>query len=751
MYFCDVKKGLLILAGILVCAASRAEETDSLRMTLDEVSVTAIKSGGNRALRPEAVTVVGAAEVERLNILSMKEVSEIAPNFYIPAYGSRMTSSIYVRGIGARIDQPAVGLNVDNVSFLNKDNYDFDLVDIERIEVTRGPQCTMYGRNTMAGVVNIYTLSPMNWQGLRFSGEIAGGGTYRAALSAYRKFSPRLAMGLSANFSRFGGFFTNLYNGKKADAERGGSLRWKTVFNPSDLLHIENTAALSLSRQSGYPYKSAETGEINYNDTCFYRRTGVSDGLTLRCYLPGVTVSSITGLQYIDDNMTLDQDFLPLSYFTLTQKRREWAFTEDIVAESRSDRPYRWLAGLFGFFKRARMSAPVTFKETGIERLIEHHRNQYNPQYPIKWDTESFVLGSNFINPVYGFAAYHRSTYALDRLTLTAELRLDYEKTVLNYRSHCQTSYTTYDATRPGLPPVPYREHPVDISENGRLSRDFLQLLPRLSVDYRLPLESRSSLYLTVAKGYKAGGFNTQMFSDVLQQSLMESMGLTSKYDVSEIVSYRPEKSWNYELGAHLDFAPALPLRADVAAFYIDCRDQQLTMFPEGTTTGRIMANAGKTRSAGVELALDYRPTRRWDLKASWGFTSAHFKEFNNGMNDFSGRRIPYAPKNTLFLGATFRLPVSLDWLRSVEIGANLRGVGDIYWDEANDDRQDFYALLGANLRLSHPRYSLELWAENLSGTRYETFRYVSIGNKFFQSGKPRQLGVTLRLNFETK
>lgn len=123
-----------------------ATESDST-INIGEVSVTAIKQGLDLRLQPIASTVVGRREAERLGVASMKDVSEIAPNFYIPAYGTRMTSSIYVRGLGARIDQPVVGLNVDNVPFLNKDAYDFDLFDIERIEVIRGPQSTLYGRN----------------------------------------------------------------------------------------------------------------------------------------------------------------------------------------------------------------------------------------------------------------------------------------------------------------------------------------------------------------------------------------------------------------------------------------------------------------------------------------------------------------------------------------------------------------------------------------------------------------------------
>ena len=145
-----------------VCSAYASVPPDTASVSLAEVSVTAIKQTRIAGNLPTASTVISGAEVERLNVVTMKNVSEVAPNFYIPDYGSRMTSSIYVRGLGARIDQPVVGLNIDNVPYLNKDNYDFDLLDIERIEILRGPQSTLYGRNTMGGLINIYTLSPLH-------------------------------------------------------------------------------------------------------------------------------------------------------------------------------------------------------------------------------------------------------------------------------------------------------------------------------------------------------------------------------------------------------------------------------------------------------------------------------------------------------------------------------------------------------------------------------------------------------------
>lgn len=722
-----------------------ATETDST-IHIGEVAVTAIKQGLDLRLQPVAATIVSRSETERLGIASMKDVSEIAPNFYIPAYGSRMTSSIYVRGLGARIDQPVVGLNVDNVPFLNKDAYDFDLLDIERIEVIRGPQSTLYGRNTMGGQINIYTLSPLNFSGSRVMASAASGPQMKLGISHYRHLRPRLAMGFSGYFNYTDGFFTNEATHYKADREKSGSLRWRTEWLPVQRLKVSNVASLSISHQSGYPYCWAETDRIAYTDTCYYRRTGFSDGLTIGYDAGSWTLSSITSLQYIDDKMGLDQDFRTVDYFTLVQKRREWTVTQDFVARSRKGGRYEWLAGLFGFSRNTAMDAPVTFKADGIDSLILRHRNELNPQYPIRWDDDSFVLGSHFSYPVYGLAAYHQSTVRLDRWTLSAALRLDYEHAALRYRSKANTSYTILDATLPGATPTVFDSRTIDIDDRGRLSQHFLELIPKVTASFRLPMPSPSEVYISVGKGYKSGGYNTQMFSDVLQQRIMGMMGMAEKYDVNDIVRYRPEKSWNYEAGAHITCAEGR-VGCDLAAFLIDIRDQQLTMFPEGTTTGRITTNAGRSRSWGFETAIRYNPSPRWLVTASYGLTDARFRSFWNGRENFRGNRVPYAPANTLFASATFRTPVGR-WLDMLTANVNCRGIGPIYWDEDNSSRQSFHALLGASLSIRRDWWTVDLWAENITSARYKVFEFVSVGQRFYQPGRPRQYGLTLRLSF---
>ncbi|MDE5674421.1 MAG: TonB-dependent receptor plug domain-containing protein, partial [Muribaculaceae bacterium] len=178
---------LAVSTSFSVCAEE--EVTDTVGVMLDEVNVTNVKQMSRLKNETEAATIIGRIELEQLGVSAIKGITGVVPNFYIPDYGSRMTSSIYVRGIGARMDQPSVGLNVDNVPYMNKDAYDFDVADIASVEMLRGPQSTLYGRNTMAGVINVTTLSPMRFQGWRISLEAASGTSIKASGGWYHKFN----------------------------------------------------------------------------------------------------------------------------------------------------------------------------------------------------------------------------------------------------------------------------------------------------------------------------------------------------------------------------------------------------------------------------------------------------------------------------------------------------------------------------------------------------------------------------------
>lgn len=725
-----------ILLSVAVGAAGQVG--DSLRdghKVLGELEVTGIK----RTVRNDAmaVTKIGPSLIHRLGIDAVKDIGEIAPNFYMPDYGSPITSAMYVRGLGARMDQPVVGLQVDGIQYLNKDAYDFDIVDIAGIEVLRGARATLNGRNSMGGQIIVTTLSPWTTRGLRLHAEGGMYGRWRGGASYYTRLTPEVATSVGVTGSGHGGYWTNAHNGQPLGKNRRAEARWKLSWRPTTYLSVTNTAAISHVRQRGYPYTLAGQTSPAYNDTCDYRRWMFSDGLTASFAGKRMIATSTTSVQYIDDRMHLDQDFTPLPYFTLTQSRREWSVCQDIYAKGSRGR-YDWLLGAFAFGRRSRMQAPVRFGPTGVEQLIESHRNQINPDYPIEWYSRSFTLGSDFTPGSMGFALYHQGTVRLGRWSLDLGLRWDIERASLSYRSHCNTGYTTWHVLPDGSREV-YSRTPVIIDDAGSLHRTFSQLLPKLTVTRRL---DGGELWADVSKAYKAGGYNTQMFSDVLQQRIMGIMGLTAKYSLDEIVSYRPERSWNYELGLRYRW-PARGLSVEAVAFVIDCRDQQLTVFPDGNTTGRIMTNAGRTLSRGVELSAAWRPVEQLDLQGAWGWTDARFTRYHNGIEDFAGKRVPYAPANTLFSSAVWRPGVELLGLRP-SLGAQLRCAGPIYFDEANTVRQPLYATLGLNAALSADRWTLRLWGDNLTDSRYSTFYFKSMNRSFSQPGAPRACGATL-------
>lgn len=722
---------------------SAAEATLDSIVGLNEVSVSVIKSTSG-VMFPASVTAVGEDMIEQYDIDGVKGVSEIAPNFYMPEYGSRMTSSIYVRGLGTRIDQPVVALNVDNVPLLSKENYDFSFTDLDRVEVVRGPQSILYGRNTIGGAINMSTLSPLKYQGVKATVGYGSGNSWNAALSVYEKLSPTLGLAVSGAYSSTDGFYRNNYSGNKVDTEESWLARTKLAWRPSDNFLLENSAWISSTSQGGYPYQSLASGEINHNDTCFYDRTSVIDGLTMRYFMDNVSISSITSFQYINDNMTLDQDFLPEDYFTLTQKRHEWAFTQDFVVKG-SAGDYKYLGGLFGFYKRGNMSAPVTMKDYGIKTFIEDNANQPGSPMQIKWDERSMLLASDFTLPNWGLAVYHESQYSWNNWTASLGMRLAYERAEIDYHSYVNTGMSLCMQQGPML--IPIKQIPISLDLADRLHSTSLQLLPELKISYNFNRET--AIGLVVSKGYKAGGYNTQMFSDILQQSMMSMMpgGNESPYEIDDVISYDPETSWNYEINATTSlFDRTLDL--DATIFFIDTRDQQMTVFPDGDTTGRMMTNAGRTHSKGVEIAATWRPDEHFTVNASYGYTDARFRRYNNGLIDCKDNHVPYAPTNTLFAAVTYSTDINSQWLKGIDINANCRGVGQIYWNEENTEKQSFYALAGLSLNFRTSIAEIELWGDNLTKTKYSTFYFESVGNKFVQRGNPRRIGVTVRFDF---
>lgn len=734
-------------------------QRDTSVSELPEISVVAqIKQKSNLRNEPLSSSVMNFAEIDRRGVETLHDLSLFTPNLYMPEYGSKMTSSIYIRGLGSRMDNAAVGIYADRMPLLNKNGFDADLWDITRIELLRGPQSTLYGRNTIGGIINIYTLSPMQYQGVKIALGYSSGNTYKAKASLYHKFSEKAAFSIGMNYYSSDGFFKNTYDGSDCDWMEGGSARARVILRPNPKWTVDNLFSVSRVRQGGYAYSLYDSQEdkilpVAYNDMSGYERTMISNGLSIDFKSENLHFSSVTSWQYLDDCMTLDQDFTVKSMFTMKQAQNEHTFTQDFVLKS-NDSHKRWqhLTGATFFYKGMDMDAPVWLKEDGINELILNKINDgihtVMPFADLLFQENEIELSSLFKMPVYGIALYHQSEFVFGRFRLTAGLRLDYEHSSLDYANHGALHYR-FTLTMPDYKLIETRL-------GGEEKRDYIEPLPKLALSYSLPYGS--NLYLSFSRGFKAGGYNTQMFSDILQNQvqsdIMADMGmggdhggsLSTAYSVGEIISYRPEYSWNYELGGHFNFMDGR-VKADAALFYINCTDQQITIFPNGETTGRMMTNAGKTRSLGAEVSVT-ADFNGFETGLSYGYTDAEFTSYDNGVEDYGGRKVPYIPLNTLSAHAGYSWYNIGGAIDRLSVSVNYNGIGKIYWNEENTLCQPFYSMLGASVKVERKWAGLEFWAKNLTDTKYNLFYFVSVGNAFYAQGKPVQYGVNLYFNF---
>jgi outer membrane receptor protein involved in Fe transport len=218
-----------------------AQTTDSLYHDIELVEITASLKADNHKQKPISATTLTMADIDQRGIGSIKDISLIAPNFYQPDYGSSITSSIYVRGFGSRIDQPVLGLTIDDVPVMNKNSYDFDLFDIRRIELLRGPQGTLYGRNTSAGVMNITTLSPHDWQGFRAMAELTSNLSYRLSAAYYAKATEKLGIARSVAANHDEGYFRNTHTNTMCDRGDNFGARLRLQWLASSRLSVDNT------------------------------------------------------------------------------------------------------------------------------------------------------------------------------------------------------------------------------------------------------------------------------------------------------------------------------------------------------------------------------------------------------------------------------------------------------------------------------------------------------------------------------
>ena len=315
---------------------------DSSRVyDIDEVVVVSQpKENFRLRQQPLSSTSFGSYQMQRLASRDLRELSCYVPNFVMPNYGSRFTNAMYVRGIGSRINSPAVGIYLDGIPVLSKAAFNLHHYQTSRIDILRGPQGTLYGQNSEGGLVRIYSRDAYDSKGTYVNLGL-GSHFYRNVEAAhYMKLSPRIALGVAAFYDGQKGFFHRAGTSDYADNydEAGGKFNLKFRFDRGwsmDLL-----ANYQFVYQHAFPYGQLDlnSGKAALPNTTFpglYRRNMLLSGINLRHEGAKWDFASTTSYQFLDDNMKMDQDYLPGDYLSLQQDQLQNSITQEFTFKSR--------------------------------------------------------------------------------------------------------------------------------------------------------------------------------------------------------------------------------------------------------------------------------------------------------------------------------------------------------------------------------------------------------------------------------
>ena len=778
---------LLALGGQLAAVATPLKSLDTEALSdsskvidLDEVVVVSQpKEQVRLRLQPVSSNVFGSEQLQQLHVHDLSQLSQYVPSFVMPSYGSRLTSSMYIRGIGSRINNPAVGVYYDNIPLMSKSAFNNHFYMLDRVDVLRGPQGSLYGMNTEGGLVRMYSKNPMNYQGTDIKLGIGTGLYSNVEVAHYHRPSEKLAFSVAGFYSGLKGFVNNQNFDKKNDLtnEAGGKVR--LIYAPNNQLKFDWTADYQYVNQNGFGYGELDINTNKVQDPATtimngYKRNMFNTGLNIGYETEKFLFTSTTSYQYLNDLMLMDQDYMTGDYLQLNQAQKMNAITQEFVLRNHDNSRWQHATGLFGSYQWLNTNAPVLFgdgitgpignaiatamKNSMLQAMIGRYMAQGMSAQAAQTAAQAAVdkMGVNmtaemavpgeYKTPSWNFAAFHESNILFgDNWKLTLGLRFNIDKVKIEYDALAYMNMTggTANATA--------TYHLTSHVQDSR-SKTYTQLLPKVGLTYTFD-ENIGNIYALVSKGYRAGGYNFQMFSDVLQTELnahqQDAMRgdydvehTTADYDaIDEAIAYKPEESWNYEIGTHLNLFGG-STHFDLALYYMQIRNQQLSHMEPNSNYGRIMVNAGKSHSCGLEATLRGKAI---DNALDWAMTYAYTRAIFDEYDDYKDNYVPFVPQHTL--------SAMVDWhIGKFTIGANMNGQGKIWWDEANTYAQKFYAVAGAHADYDFGPVLVSLWGRNLTNTHYNTFAVASSavgGTHYFaQKANPIQLGLDVNIHF---
>lgn len=700
---------------------------ESFGQVLEEVLVTARKREENLQEVAVAVSVVTAKTIADAGLVRLTDISQLVPNMTYQENISNKFTNVTLRGIsssGGLGNDPGVGVYVDEVYVARESGFNADLLDIQRVEVLKGPQGTLFGRNTAVGAINITTKKP----GEEFEGMmLADIGDYdyqRYGALVSGPITDGLAGKISAVYNERDGYLDNTYGGTVNTVDYY-TFRGQLLWAPMERLELLLIGDYRKDKSDGNNLVTQYQGEpisreyeVSIPDPGYENVKAQGLALTANYDLDNYLLTSISSYNKIDEKYQNDQDWSDLDALIGNDQRDNKQWSQELRISSTYDSRLQWVAGLYYFKQKfdavqESINGPDTvFAALGLTDMIGSGILPSSIGLP-----NSVNIEATSTIKADSYAAYANIDYAInEQWSIDAGVRYSKDKKKLDYVQVADPLAVAFGFQN------------LDISDD--INDD--QWTPTISLNWA-PMEDVLT-YLKYSKGYKAGGFNNSLSS------------------TGSALAFDPEKLDAYELGFKSTWLDNT-LRINAAVFHMEYDDKQESAFLAGV--GFVQTNAGKATSDGAEVEVQYLLRDNWSIYGSAGYTDASYDEYViDEFTDNSGNDLTRAPEWTANIGT------QVEWQYTDYLHGMFR-LDYSYQDEnftraSNDPffKSDSQNIVNARLQVSDAQQTWQatLWGRNLTDDDaintidgpstffFDTYHYSLIA--------PRTYGVELQYNF---
>lgn len=691
---------------------------------LDAVLVSSQKRDEILQRVPISITAISSRQVQQYRLWNNNELTAVVPNLYSSNSGDDRNVT-GIRGVVTTSYDPAVTTYVDGVNQFSLDTYIGNLFDVERIEIIRGPQGTLYGRNAMGGVINVITKEPSNRAS--FFTDITSGNYNLLHLSAALRqplIKDKLFLGVAGLYEFRDGYYTNLYNNSSFDDPHAYTGNYYLKYIPGSKWAVTLNVKHRNNRNHGaFPLVNGASDalndpfKLNQNATAKMFDNIFNGSLIIKYAGGSFNFTSQTAYQtnHRYYNNPLDGDFSPIDGVTIINNYgKDWnnvkVWTQEFKFSSpaTTDSRWKWTVGSYLFHQ---------------DNPVKQNTHFGNDAMMLGAPDVNFGLINTTKAKNSGIAFFGQLTFALnEKFDIIGGVRYDYEKKMLDVLGEYQKDPN----------PDPIFETRPDTSATIHFSA----VSPKLGIAYKI--SHNSNAFATYSRGFRTGGL-TQLSSDPSQPPLYP---------------YKPEYSNNIELGIKNTLLNNR-LRMNVTVFTTRITDAQVPtlILPDAITVTR---NAGTMESKGVEVEIASALVKGLTVDYNFGYTDAEYKTLKLSQNgtavDLAGKKQIFTPDITSMLAAQYEFGVKK--VRDVRTSIVVRGewmyIGKQYFDLANSISQSGYSLLNtrAGVAFQRPgaRVEVMLWAKNITNNKYIAYAYdfgaVHLGN-------PLTWGFTVALSVQ--